>query len=68
MDILAQQIVAACASHEWSATELYDRFRSTYSYRDLTRVDFDAVVSLVADGITTARGRLNAARPSREGK
>jgi ATP-dependent Lhr-like helicase len=57
MDILAQQIVAACASHEWSATDLYDRFRSTYSYHDLKRGDFDAVVSLVADGITTARGR-----------
>ncbi len=56
-DILAQQIVAACASHEWKADDLYAVVRSTYSYRALTRADFDAVVALVADGVATARGR-----------
>jgi ATP-dependent Lhr-like helicase len=56
-DILAQQIVAACATREWNADDLYHMVRSTYSYRALTRADFDAVVALVADGITTTRGR-----------
>ncbi|HEY1429726.1 MAG TPA: DEAD/DEAH box helicase, partial [Candidatus Tumulicola sp.] len=46
-DILAQQIVAACASHEWKADDLFAAVRSTYSYRNLTRADFDAVVALV---------------------
>jgi ATP-dependent Lhr-like helicase len=57
LDILAQQIVAACAAHEWPAEALYDLVRRTYPYRDLPRADFDAVVSLVADGVATARGR-----------
>ncbi len=57
LDILAQQIVAACAAHEWKADALYDLVRGTYPYRNLPRKDFDAVVSLVADGVATARGR-----------
>lgn len=57
LDILAQQIVAACAAHAWNADALYDLVRSTYSYRNLPRKDFDAVVSLLADGVATARGR-----------
>ncbi|HEY5425538.1 MAG TPA: DEAD/DEAH box helicase, partial [Candidatus Tumulicola sp.] len=57
LDILAQQIVAACAAHEWSADALYALARSTYPYRNLTRGDFDDVVSLVADGVATSRGR-----------
>jgi ATP-dependent helicase Lhr and Lhr-like helicase len=57
LDILAQQIVAACAQHEWDASELYATIRETYSYRDLPREDFDAVVSMLADGVATSRGR-----------
>ena len=57
LDILAQQIVAACAAHEWKADALYELVRGTYPYRNLPRKDFDAVVSLVADGVATARGR-----------
>ncbi len=57
LDILAQQIVAACAAHEWKAADLYDLARSTYPYRNLPRTDFDAVVALLADGVATARGR-----------
>ena len=36
---------------------LHDVVRGTYPYRDLTRSDFDDVVSLVADGVATSRGR-----------
>ncbi|HEY1655961.1 MAG TPA: DEAD/DEAH box helicase [Candidatus Tumulicola sp.] len=57
LDILAQQIVAACAAHEWNADALYALVRSTYPYRNLSRAAFDDVVSLVADGVATARGR-----------
>src|SRR5437879_6529173 len=31
--------------------------RSTYSYRDLARSDFDAVIKMLSDGIATQRGR-----------
>jgi ATP-dependent Lhr-like helicase len=57
LDILAQQIVASCAQHEWGADELYAMVRSAYPYRELGRDDFDAVVAMLADGVTTARGR-----------
>jgi ATP-dependent Lhr-like helicase len=57
LDILAQQIVAACAQHEWGAQELYETVRSAFSYRDLERREFDEVVSMLADGIATSRGR-----------
>jgi ATP-dependent Lhr-like helicase len=57
LDILAQQLVAACAVHAWNADELYALVRTTYPYRDLKRSDFDDVVALVADGVTTSRGR-----------
>ncbi len=57
LDILAQQIVAACAAHEWKADALYDLARSTYPYRNLPRSDFESVVALLADGVATSRGR-----------
>ncbi len=57
LDILAQQIVAACAAHEWKADGLYELARSTYPYRNLPRNDFDSVVALLADGVATSRGR-----------
>jgi ATP-dependent Lhr-like helicase len=57
LDILAQQLVAACAEHEWGADELYALVRSTYPYRELSRDDFEAVLSMLCDGVATSRGR-----------
>ncbi len=57
LDILAQQIVAACAHREWSADDLYATVRSAHPYRDLERGDFDEVVTMLADGVATSRGR-----------
>jgi len=50
LDILAQQIVAACAAGEWKEDELFATFRRAWPYRELTRKDFDAVVALHAQG------------------
>ncbi len=60
LDILAQQIVAACACEEWTEDALFDLARSTYSYRALDRRDFDDIVAMLSDGIVTARGRAGA--------
>ena len=60
LDILAQQIVAACASEEWTEDALYALARSTYSYRALARSDFDDIVAMLSEGIVTARGRAGA--------
>src|SRR5216110_671606 len=60
LDILAQQIVAAAAGEEWDEDTLYQRMRSAYPYRNLTRAEFDAVVQMLAEGFTTRRGRRSA--------
>jgi ATP-dependent Lhr-like helicase len=60
LDILAQQIVAACASDEWDVAALYDTVRTAYPYRELARKDFDDVVDMLADGVATSRGRSGA--------
>lgn len=57
LDILAQQIVAAAATQEWREDELFDLCRRAYPYRDLNRRDFDAVIRILAEGMTTRRGR-----------
>ncbi len=60
LDILAQQIVAECAARDWQEDELYQLVRGTYPYRDLDRGHFDAIVTMLSDGITTQRGRSGA--------
>jgi ATP-dependent Lhr-like helicase len=60
LDILAQQLVAACASEPWKEDDLYALVRLAAPYRDLARADFDAIVELLADGIQTGRGRRGA--------
>ncbi|MBO0708365.1 MAG: DEAD/DEAH box helicase, partial [Candidatus Dormibacteraeota bacterium] len=57
MDIVAQQVVAECAAEEWSEQELFDLIRQAAPFERLRRQDFDDVVELVSEGITTGRGR-----------
>ncbi|HET9705550.1 MAG TPA: DEAD/DEAH box helicase [Vicinamibacterales bacterium] len=57
LDVLAQQIVAETASREWREDDLYALMRRAWPYRDLSRTDFDAVLSMLAGGFTTRRGR-----------
>jgi ATP-dependent Lhr-like helicase len=60
LDVLAQQIVAMAAADDWHESELFALVRRTYCYRDLTREDFDAVVEMLSEGISTRRGRSGA--------
>jgi ATP-dependent Lhr-like helicase len=53
LDILAQQIVAACVEAGeagWSETALLEAFKRAWPYRDLTREQFDSVIALHIDG------------------
>ncbi|MBK8978770.1 MAG: DEAD/DEAH box helicase [Planctomycetes bacterium] len=50
LDILAQQIVAACVQRTWRTDELFECLRRAAPYRELSRADFDAVVALHAGG------------------
>ncbi len=61
LDILAQQIVATVAAEgEWDEDALFGLCRRAYPYRALSRDAFDAVVTMLAKGFATARGRRGA--------
>src|SRR5579872_4799667 len=60
VDVLAQQIVAACAAEEWDEAELFALVRRAYPYRNLTRASFDAILEMLAEGIAAKRGRYGA--------
>jgi Lhr-like helicase len=60
LDILAQQIVAACAADEWDEDALFALIRRARNYRDLTREAFDKVLVMLSDGISAKRGRFGA--------
>ncbi|MES2564373.1 MAG: DEAD/DEAH box helicase, partial [Pseudomonadota bacterium] len=57
LDVLAQQIVAESAAEEWDETALFELARRAYPYRNLTRREYDEVVSMLALGFATKRGR-----------
>ncbi len=50
LDILAQQVVAACVPQGWEEDALYACLSRAWPYRALTRADFDAVVALHTEG------------------
>ena len=60
LDVLAQQIVAACAAEEWREDDLYALVTRAYPYRDLPRADFDAIIEMLSEGIAARRGRYSA--------
>ncbi len=71
LDVLAQQIVAAAASPRsgglqsaesdgWDEYEFFELVCSAWPYRNLTRGEFDQVVTMLAEGFSTKRGRRSA--------
>jgi ATP-dependent Lhr-like helicase len=60
LDVLAQQIVAETAAQEWNEDELLALFRRAWPFRALPREDFAAVVTMLAEGFSTRRGRRGA--------
>ncbi|HEX8099369.1 MAG TPA: crosslink repair DNA glycosylase YcaQ family protein, partial [Actinomycetota bacterium] len=56
-DIVAQQLVAESAAEEWSEDEFFELVRAAAPFQSMPREEFDEVVELVSEGITTGRGR-----------
>jgi ATP-dependent Lhr-like helicase len=46
LDILAQQVVAACVPQTWDEEQLFATMKRAHPYRNLTREQFDEVVGL----------------------
>ncbi len=62
LDILAQQIVAELGALEDSAEaialdSIWQWVMRSWVYRNLTRMEFDGILQMLADGYTTRRGR-----------
>jgi ATP-dependent helicase Lhr and Lhr-like helicase len=60
LDVLAQQVVAACAAEEWGEDEMFALARRAYPYRNLKRETFDAILEMLSEGIAARRGRYGA--------
>src|ERR1700693_2753883 len=75
LDVMAQQIVACCAaagsgaagdgsgsasSDGWDEDELFALVKRAYPYRNLARDTFDAVLTMLSEGIASQRGRYGA--------
>jgi ATP-dependent Lhr-like helicase len=60
LDVLAQQITAEVAAREWGTDDLFQCFTRAYPYQTLTKKEFDEIVQMLADGISTRRGRTGA--------
>ncbi len=60
LDVLAQQIVAACGADDWQEDDLFALVLRAFPYRNLQRKDFDEIVAMLSDGIAARRGRYGA--------
>ena len=60
IDVLMQQIVAACGAESWDKASLLRVLRRAYPYRDLTWEQFEEIVAILCNGIESSRGRYGA--------
>jgi ATP-dependent helicase Lhr and Lhr-like helicase len=60
IDVLMQQIVAACGAEPWQKEGLFKVLRRAYPYRDLSWEQFDEILTILASGIESSRGRYGA--------
>src|ERR1700677_1161068 len=60
LDVLAQQMVAACSAEEWSEDDMFALVRRAYPYRNLTRKVYESILDMLSEGIVARRGRYGA--------
>lgn len=57
LDVLAQQVVAACVMEDWAEDDLYALARRAYPYSALPRERFDAALTMLSNGVAGRWGR-----------
>lgn len=57
LDILAQQMVACVAASDMTVDDLSALVRRAWPYRRLPQGDFDAVLEMICEGVSTRKGR-----------
>lgn len=60
LDVLAQHIVAEVANREWPEAALREWIRLAYPYRNLGNKELETLITMLAEGYTTHRGRRSA--------
>lgn len=60
LDILAQQIIATCATGDWQEKELYHLVTRAHPYKNLSLISFEAILTMLSEGIAGSRGRYGA--------
>jgi len=60
LDVLAQQVVAACAAEPWPEDALHALVRRSAHFADLPRERFDEVLAFLSEGIETGMGARGA--------
>jgi ATP-dependent Lhr-like helicase len=60
LEVLSQQIVAEVSCREWNEQELLQWIRLAYPYRELPQQTFEDILTMLADGYSTRRGRRSA--------
>ena len=60
LDVLAQQVVAACAAEDWNENDLFNLVRQAYPFRDLPAEKYQQVVELLSNGFAPRQGRTRA--------
>jgi ATP-dependent helicase Lhr and Lhr-like helicase len=58
LDVLAQQIVAACAVDAWDERALFALIKRAWPYRDLSWDAFAQLLTMLSEGVSERRGRL----------
>ncbi len=48
LDVLAQQVVATCATDDWAVDDLFALVRRAYPYQELARGQFDGVLDMLS--------------------
>ena len=59
-DVLMQQMVAMCGAEPWEEDAMFALVTRAYPYRNLSRVEFDEILTLLHTGIENSRGRYGA--------
>jgi ATP-dependent Lhr-like helicase len=60
IDVLMQQIVAACGAEPWHKKSLFEILRRAHPYRNLSWEQYEEITAILADGIESSRGRYGA--------
>ncbi len=55
LDVLAQHLVSSALSNGFIPDDIYEEVRTAYSYKELTREEFDWTLSFVRDGSGTLK-------------